>query len=234
MSDTPSPPITPGAVSSHYPRTLPISWADEKARYEIAKRFIDVSIAATVLLTALPLLLFIVALLQVSQGGPVLIRHRRVGRDGKPFRCLKFRSMVRDADHVLQNHLAGNADARAEWAAGRKLKMDPRITPLGRVLRKSSIDEFPQLLNVLRGEMSLVGPRPIVEAEVAHYGHHIQHYYRVRPGLTGRWQISGRSDVSYSARVRMDVEYVENRSIVQDAVILLRTFPVVLASRGSY
>ena len=160
--------------------------------------------------------------------------HQRIGRNGVGFGCLKFRSMVRDADEVLRGHLAGNAAARAEWAQTRKLKADPRVTPLGRILRQSSVDELPQLLNVLRGDMSLVGPRPIVEQEVQYYGAAINHYHRVRPGLTGHWQVSGRSDVSYPSRIQMDVDYVDRIRFGRDLLIMLKTVPVVVTWRGSY
>ena len=135
---------------------------------------------------------------------------------------------------ILRAHLAEDDDARREWESTRKLKVDPRVTAMGRVLRKSSADELPQLFNVLRGEMSLVGPRPIVQDEVSHFGQSITHYHRVRPGLTGAWQISGRSDTSYAKRVQLDTDYVTNQSLGRDIMILLRTVPAVLRSRGSY
>ena len=164
----------------------------------------------------------------------MLIKHRRVGRGGVLFPCFKFRTMVVNAEDVLQEHLDADVDARQEWSATRKLKSDPRITPIGRMLRKSSVDELPQLLNVLRGEMSLVGPRPIVEPEVHHYGAVIHQYLKVRPGLTGSWQVSGRSDASYARRVQMDADYVRNWSFGRDLIILIKTVPAVLTSRGSY
>ncbi len=187
-----------------------------------------------ILLTALPLFMMMIVVLRCLQGRPIFIGHQRVGRDGKRFRCLKFRSMVADADSVLERHLVEDPAARAEWAATRKLRGDPRITPLGRILRKSSMDELPQLLNVLRGDMSLVGPRPIVETEMVHYGPHIGDYCRVRPGLTGQWQVSGRSDVSYRSRVDLDIDYIHRLSLGRDIYILLKTIPAVMTSRGSY
>lgn len=197
------------------------------------KRGFDIAVASTVLLVFLPLLLLIVGIL-ATQGWPILIRHRRVGRFGRTFSCLKFRTMVCDADQVLTRHLAEHPAAQLEWEATRKLKDDPRVTPFGHALRKSSIDELPQLLNVLRGEMSLVGPRPIVADEIKHYGADIALYQHVRPGLTGAWQVSGRSDVSYANRVRLDCEYVRARSFTRDLVILALTVPAVLRAKGSY
>ena len=197
------------------------------------KRSFDLTAAAAIVVMFLPLIA-VLSLALLSQGRPLLIRHRRVGRGGMTFPCLKFRTMVVDADGVLQRHLAENPAARAEWDSSRKLKNDPRVTALGRVLRKSSLDELPQLINVLRGEMSLVGPRPIVSAEAIHYGVHIERYHEVRPGLTGAWQVSGRSDTSYDQRVALDCEYVASRSFGRDLAILLLTVPAVLRSKGSY
>lgn len=224
----------PVAASPLYASAKTTDGEDTKPFYDSAKRCIDVAGAGLILLTALPILLLVVLALLIAQGRPIIVSHQRVGRNGKRFSCLKFRSMVTEAQAVLERHLADNPEASIEWAANRKLKADPRVTPLGRILRKSSVDELPQLVNVLLGEMSLVGPRPIVEAEIVNYGAHIHHYYRVHPGITGHWQVSGRSDVSYTARIKMDVEYVERRSVGRDLLILIRTVPVILASKGSY
>lgn len=209
------------------------SSAPASAPSEHLKRSFDIATAAAILVMFLPLLALI-CLVLLTQGRPLLIRHRRIGRGGKTFRCLKFRTMVVDAEAVLQRHLARNPAAREEWNISHKLKDDPRVTALGRVLRKSSLDELPQLINVLRGEMSLVGPRPIVLAEVIHYGNHIERYHEVRPGLTGAWQVSGRSDVSYDQRVALDCAYVAGRSFGRDLGILVMTIPAVLKSKGSY
>ena len=198
-----------------------------------SKRSFDVGVALAVVLVFLPLFALI-GLALLAQGRPLLIRHKRIGRGGESFPCLKFRTMVVNGDEVLQRHLSDNPEAREEWARSQKLKDDPRVTPLGRVLRKSSLDELPQLLNVLRGEMSLVGPRPIVAAEAVHYGIHIEKYHAVRPGLTGAWQVSGRSDVSYNQRVSLDCHYVETRNFRRDIAIMLMTVPAVLKSKGSY
>jgi len=198
------------------------------------KLALDAFLAFTGLMLLFPLILMVVAILLVVQGRPIFIAHKRIGRNAVPFPCLKFRSMVNDATDVLAKHLASNPHLRAEWNATRKLQNDPRITPFGQFLRKSSIDEIPQLLNILCGQMSLVGPRPIVASEVELYGVYFEDYKKVRPGLTGLWQVSGRSDTSYSKRVELDVQYVAERSTWGDINIMFKTIPAVLQSRGSY
>jgi Undecaprenyl-phosphate galactose phosphotransferase WbaP len=198
------------------------------------KRAIDVIGAGLALLLFLPLMLVVAAMIKLTAPGPVLFAHRRLGKDGKSFPCLKFRSMVTNSAEVLAQHLATNEQARAEWARDHKLRDDPRITPLGNFLRRSSLDELPQLINVLVGQMSLVGPRPIVTDEVAKYGRYITYYNSVTPGITGLWQISGRSDMSYRRRVAIDTSYARNRSTQLDIAIMLRTLPAVLAARGAH
>ncbi len=198
------------------------------------KRSFDVSAVLCAALFISPLILASIAVLLLLQGRPIFIRHQRIGKSGKPFPCLKFRTMVTDADAVLQQHLAESPSALDEWQKTFKLKNDPRVTWLGRFLRKSSLDEIPQLWNILKGEMSLVGPRPIVEAEKPRYGMHIEHYCRVRPGLTGLWQVKGRSDTDYDTRVQLDVEYVSSMSLLRDLKIMAMTIPAVLMSKGSY
>jgi exopolysaccharide production protein ExoY len=180
------------------------------------------------------MIMMIVAILLVVQGRPIFIAHRRIGKNGVMFPCIKFRTMVTNADKVLVRYLAANPHERDEWNATRKLKNDPRVTPFGSLLRKSSTDEIPQLFNVVCGQMSLVGPRPIVASEAELYGMHFADYIRVRPGLTGLWQVSGRSDTSYSTRVELDVRYVTERTIWGDIVIMVKTIPAVLQSHGSY
>jgi len=150
------------------------------------------------------------------------------------FDCIKFRSMVLDADRVLRHHIAINPEAGAEWAATQKLRNDPRVTKVGNFLRRSSLDELPQLFNVLRGEMSMVGPRPIVQAEVSRYGDDIEYYYAAKPGITGLWQVSGRSDMSYARRVKLDVWYVRNWTLWHDIAILFKTIPAVFLQRGAH
>ena len=157
----------------------------------------------------------------------------RIGASGQVFECLKFRSMIANADAVLADLLARSPEAKAEWDATQKLRKDPRITPVGRLLRKTSLDELPQLINVVLGDMSLVGPRPIVASEVRFYGDKIAYYQAVRPGVTGLWQVSGRSDTTYDRRVQLDVWYVRNRSLWLDIAILFRTLPAVLSRRGA-
>ncbi len=198
------------------------------------KRAIDIVGAAALLIVFAPIML-ITALLVARDGGPVLYSHTRVGRGGVPFRCLKFRSMVADADARLAMVLERDPLARVEWERTRKLRNDPRVTPIGRFLRATSLDELPQLFNVLAGDMSLVGPRPVEQAELAQfYGAAAAHYRAVRPGLTGPWQISGRSDTTYAERVALDVAYVERFSLLSDLAILLRTPLAVLARKGAY
>jgi lipopolysaccharide/colanic/teichoic acid biosynthesis glycosyltransferase len=150
------------------------------------------------------------------------------------FKCLKFRSMIHNSQAVLERHLAESEQARAEWAADHKLKNDPRVTRFGAFLRSSSLDELPQLINVLKGEMSLVGPRPIVQGEVPKYDRDIAHYYRVSPGITGLWQVSGRNDVTYDQRVQMDSWYVRNWSLWHDIAIMCKTIPALLKRSGAY
>ena len=197
-------------------------------------RAFDIVAATGVLLLTAPLLVTIALLVWLMDGGPALYSQPRVGRDGRHFRCLKFRSMCVDADARLARLLASDENARREWQADYKLRADPRITRLGRFLRKTSLDETPQLINVLRGEMSLVGPRPIVDAEIPRYGRRFAAYCAQRPGITGLWQVSGRNDVSYKRRVALDTAYAARKSLALDMRILAATIPAVLKRRGSY
>lgn len=197
-------------------------------------RVLDVLVAATVLVFVAPLMLAVALAIKLQDGGPVLFGHSRIGLDGKTFKCWKFRSMVVGAEARLAALLARDPEARREWEADHKLRADPRVTAFGRFLRVSSIDELPQLFNVLNGDMSLVGPRPIVTAEAARYGRWLKRYTSLRPGITGLWQISGRNDVSYAKRVAFDVLYSRRRSITYNLQILLATIPAVLARSGSY
>jgi Undecaprenyl-phosphate galactose phosphotransferase WbaP len=207
---------------------------DRKALFPIAKRALDILGAGVGLVLLSPFFL-IVALMVRADGGPAFFAHQRVGRGGKLFGCLKFRSMVVDSQARLEALLANDPAARAEWEATRKLKNDPRITRIGRFLRSTSLDELPQLINVLRGEMSLVGPRPVQEAEIdRYYGASAAHYMAVRPGITGLWQVSGRSETSYESRVALDVTYVSRPSLLADISILLRTPVAVLSRRGAH
>ena len=207
---------------------------DRSSFFPIAKRALDIVGAGLGLVVLAPFFL-IVAMMVRADGGPAFFAHQRVGRGGKLFGCLKFRSMVIDSQARLEDLLANDPAARAEWDATRKLKNDPRITRIGRFLRSSSLDELPQLINVLRGEMSLVGPRPVQEAEIdRYYGASAAHYMAVRPGITGLWQVSGRSETSYESRVALDVAYVSRPSLLADIAILLRTPVAVLSRRGAH
>jgi exopolysaccharide production protein ExoY len=191
-------------------------------------------LALMLLMLFSPLIALIAFFIWKQDGAPVLYAHYRVGKDGRLFRCMKFRSMLRNSEQVLAALLRDDPVARAEWDRDHKLTTDPRITPIGRFLRKSSLDELPQLLNVLRGEMSLVGPRPITVAELTRYGRVRWHYLSVRPGLTGLWQVSGRNNTTYEERVALDRRYVEQRSLWLDARILVKTVRVVLLREGAY
>jgi UDP-galactose-lipid carrier transferase len=191
-------------------------------------------VGAAVLIVLLSPLLAAIALLVRADGGAALFGHGRIGAGGREFRCLKFRSMVTDADVVLRRLLEADPRAAAEWRATQKLRNDPRVTRIGQFLRRSSLDELPQLFNVLRGDMSLVGPRPIVRDEVRRYGRNIEYYYAARPGITGLWQVGGRSATGYEQRVGLDVWYVRNWTPWHDIAILLRTVPAVFLQRGAY
>lgn len=210
------------------------SFSSSSVWHHAGKRALDIVASSAALLFLSPLLLLI-SIAVMADGGSPVFGHKRVGRNGRSFRCLKFRSMVPNAGEVLAKLLKEDPEAARLWAATRKLPRDPRITRIGRFLRATSLDELPQLLNVLRGEMSLVGPRPVVQEELTeHYGAAAASYLAVRPGITGLWQVSGRSDTSYAERVALDCRYVREFSFWGDLRILLRTVPAVLAGRGAY
>ncbi len=215
--------------------TLMLSYRNNLAQpmARLVKTVFDLLIA-TLLLAALSPLFVVIVLLVRRDGGPAFFSHRRIGAHGRSFGCLKFRTMVPNADEVLLRALAADEALAAEWDATQKLRHDPRITRIGRLLRATSLDELPQLVNVMRLEMSLVGPRPIVKAEVARYGEDIAFYYEARPGLTGLWQVSGRADTSYVQRVRLDCWYVKNWTMWHDVAILSKTVPAVLSRRGAH
>lgn len=202
---------------------------------QLLKRGFDLVAAGALLLLTAPLLAVLALRVKLADGGPVLFAHVRVGRHGRLFRCYKFRTMVANSAEVLAELLASDPAARAAWERDRKLKDDPRVTPIGRFLRKTSLDELPQLWNILKGEMSLVGPRPVVPDELARYGAAKLYYLQVRPGLTGLWQISGRNDVDYERRVALDTWYVRNWTLWYDVLILFRTLLVVpRKANGAY
>ena len=196
-------------------------------------RAIDLAVASLALVVLGPLMALLALAVRISSPGPILFAHTRLGRGGRDFSCWKFRTMVVDADARLHALLDHDPVARAEWKTDHKLRRDPRITPFGNFLRRSSLDELPQLFNVLAGSMSLVGPRPIVAAEVGRYGNRFTEYCKVRPGITGLWQVNGRSNTSYRQRVAMDVLYVRRRSLRLNGMIIAKTLPAVMLARGS-
>jgi exopolysaccharide production protein ExoY len=189
--------------------------------------------AAVLLVLLSPLMLAIAWCIWREDGAPVLFAHWRVGQKGRLFRCLKFRSMVRRADLVLAEVFEKHPDAKEEWARDHKLRNDPRVLRIGQFLRKTSLDELPQLFNVLRGEMHLVGPRPVVVQEIPRYGEHKRHYFAVKPGMTGLWQVSGRNNLTYAQRVALDARYVETRTLWMDLRILARTVSVLVTRDGA-
>ncbi|CAN7548956.1 sugar transferase [Bosea sp. LjRoot9] len=197
------------------------------------KRAFDLAAGVALLFLLAPLMLLIAGLIRAGDGGPAFFRQARVGRSGKSFRCWKFRTMASDADEALQRLLASDPAAAQEWAESQKLTRDPRITPVGAFLRRSSLDELPQLFNIVSGDMSFVGPRPIVAAERERYGEAFNHCFSVPPGLTGLWQISGRSDCSYATRISLDSQYASDWHLLLDAKILVKTVPAVLMQKGS-
>jgi exopolysaccharide production protein ExoY len=209
--------------------------ATEEARswQTLSKRALDVMGAVILGAVFSPLVLAIVLILRWD-GGPIIYRHSRIGRNGKSFECLKFRSMVVNADRVLRELLEEHPEMKAEWLRDHKLRCDPRVTRLGAFLRRTSLDELPQLWNVLRGEMSLVGPRPIVREELMRYGRSLFVYLSAKPGITGLWQVTGRNNTDYRRRVALDVYYVRKQNLLLDLYILFKTPRVVLGGGGAY
>ena len=199
----------------------------------LAKRTFDLAIASLILAACSWVMLYFWWVIRMS-GGPALYGHQRVGRHGVAFTCYKFRTMVGDAGAVLDAHLAANAEAAAEWQRDFKLRHDPRVTRIGGFLRRTSLDELPQLWNVIKGEMSLVGPRPVVAAELDRYGPFLRCYLDARPGVTGLWQVSGRSDTGYARRIELDVWYARNGNSWTDMAILVRTLKTVFVRQGAY
>ncbi len=215
------------------PNTAPLDRKpSSQPLFRAAKILLDLIGAASLILVLSPLLLAIAVLVKLD-GGPVLYAHPRVGMRKRRFHCLKFRSMKHDSAALLEHVLNTDAVAAIEWGATRKLRNDPRVTRIGAFLRKTSLDELPQLFNVLRLEMSLVGPRPIVDEEIGYYGNDVAYYYATRPGLTGLWQVNGRSSTTYGQRVQLDKRYVEHWTLWQDIVILAETVPAVLKRTGA-
>lgn len=203
--------------------------------HNFLKRTFDIIFSSLVLIIASPMLLLIAVAIRFFSKGKVVYAHERIGRGGKSFRCLKFRTMYADADQRLIDILANNPDMRKEWEQNHKLKNDPRVTPIGKFLRKTSLDEFPQFFNVLRGDLSVVGPRPVVRSEIQkHIGAKASTILSVRPGITGLWQVSGRSDTSYTTRIQLDEKYIQEQSFLLDLKLICKTVPCMLWSKGAY
>lgn len=233
-----APALVPGAspfeASTNPSASLLISLQSRRSRS--FKRAGDIVFSLAVLSLGSPVFLALGLLVKLTSRGPVFYVQQRVGRDYRSFGCIKFRTMRRDADKILSALLSSSPDLEEEFRNDFKLKNDPRITRLGKFLRRSSLDELPQFLNVLRGEMSVVGPRPIVRKELPRYGERMDEVLAVRPGLTGLWQVSGRNNLSYEERVELDVRYARHRSVLMDLRIILKTVMVVLdpRDRGAY
>jgi Undecaprenyl-phosphate galactose phosphotransferase WbaP len=203
-------------------------------RYRVLKRGLDVLAVVAAGPVLVPIVFIVACLVVLSSPGPVFYSHRRIRRDGAFFSMWKFRTMCVNSAEVLEDYLSRHPEARAEWSKTHKLRDDPRVTRVGRLMRRYSVDELPQVWNVLTGKMSLVGPRPIVAAEVEKYKDSFSYYCRVKPGLTGLWQVSGRSKLTYDERVALDRDYVEHWSIRRDLMILLKTIPSVVNQDGAY
>ncbi len=199
-----------------------------------SKRIADVVLALCGILLLAPFFIICYVAMVLFSPGPVLFRHQRVGFNGRRFDCLKFRTMSVDAAERLRRHLENDPAAAAEWVATRKLRNDPRVTPIGAMLRKSSLDELPQLFNVLKGDMSIVGPRPVTEEELSRYSDAVNAYFSCRPGITGLWQVSGRSTTTFQRRVVLDSYYAHHWSMVLDAKIIMATIPAVCFSNTAY
>lgn len=208
------------------------NWVDRAG----VKRTFDIGFSLAILILFSPFYLAIALLVAISSHGPVFYVQERVGKNYRHFGCIKFRTMVNNADQLLEELLQTSPHLQEEFDTSFKLRSDPRITWIGRLLRTTSLDEFPQFWNVLMGDMSVVGPRPLVPEEVCRYGDQMDHVIQIRPGLTGLWQVSGRNDIPYSQRVRIDAYYVNNRSFWMDMVVVTRTIGVVLfpKNNGAY
>ena len=204
--------------------------------YKFIKNIFDLLFSVLFLISFLPLFLVISLLIKLSSRGPIFFLQKRIGKNNIPFKCIKFRTMYPEAKDILENLLSKDSLLRKEFEETHKLKKDPRITKIGKLLRKTSLDELPQFINVLRGEMSIIGPRPIVKDEKKKYGKNLKKVLIMKPGITGLWQVSGRNNLTYKRRVLLDLNYVENYNLLMDLRILLRTFGVILfpLDRGAY
>ena len=204
--------------------------------YKFIKIIFDLLFSLLFLIAFSPLFLIICLLIKLSSRGPIFFLQKRIGRNNIPFKCIKFRTMYPEAKDILENLLLQDSDFKKEFEETHKIKNDPRITTIGKLLRKTSLDELPQFINVLRGEMSIIGPRPIVKDEKKKYGKNLKKILLIKPGITGLWQVSGRNNLTYKRRVKLDLNYVENYNLLMDLRILLRTFGVILfpLDRGAY
>ena len=204
--------------------------------YKLIKSFFDLLFSLLFIISLIPLFLIISFLIKLSSRGPIFFLQKRIGKNNIPFKCIKFRTMYPEAKDILQNLLMKDSLLKKEFEETHKIKNDPRITPIGKLLRKTSLDELPQFINVLRGEMSIIGPRPIVKDERKKYGKNLKKVLLIKPGITGLWQVSGRNNLTYKRRVMLDINYVENYNFLMDLRILLRTFGVILfpLDRGAY
>ncbi len=220
--------------TAHVESRVPVGSPARRFSYAVTKRALDIILIVLASPVIVPLCIVLALSVVLSSPGPVFFSHRRIGKGGIFFSMWKFRTMCTLSQEVLELHLADHPEQRAEWAANHKLKNDPRITPLGRFMRQSSLDELPQLWNVLTGRMSLVGPRPIVAAEAEKYKSDFSYYLAVKPGLAGLWQASGRSTLTYDQRVALDRRYVETWSLIGDIRLILRTMAHVVNADGAY
>ena len=204
--------------------------------YKLIKNFFDILFSLFVLVAFIPLFLIVALLIKLSSRGPIFFLQERIGKNNVPFKCIKFRTMYPEAKDILKNILIKDKNLKKEFEETHKLKNDPRITAIGKLLRKTSLDELPQFINVLRGEMSIVGPRPIVKDEIIKYEENFKKVSSIKPGITGLWQVSGRNNLTYKRRVMLDLNYVENYNLIMDLRILIRTFGVILfpLDRGAY
>ena len=204
--------------------------------YKLIKYLFDISFALLILVALIPLFLIIILLIKLSSRGPIFFLQERIGKNNVPFKCIKFRTMHPEAKDILKNLLNKDEKIKKEFEETHKIKNDPRITSIGKLLRKTSLDELPQFINVLRNEMSIVGPRPIVKAEKKKYGKNFIKLLSIKPGITGLWQVSGRNNLTYKKRVMLDINYVKNYNLFMDIRILIRTFGVILfpLDRGAY
>lgn len=212
-----------------------IKMKNKKIVYRFIKRIIDIigGLVGIVLLIPITIVLYLISIFSKENKGPIFYEQLRVGKNGKEFRIYKFRSMVMHADEKLWEYLNSNPEAKEEYKKYKKLREDPRITKTGKFLRKTSLDEFPQFINVIKGDMSLVGPRPYLYREKEDMGERYNDIIKVKPGLTGYWQVNGRSDVDFEERTRMDIEYIKNRNLWLDFKILIKTFLSVLFGKNA-